>query len=106
MVSARAEQFRHALFKNGVADWEPFLRDLHGAALQSLLVKLVVLDLGFKWGKGEKPTIEEYLSMFSELAGDYHLLAAIILEEYRCRRKAGEPPNTKQYRDRFHVPVS
>jgi serine/threonine protein kinase len=101
MVSARAEQFRHALLKGGVTDWEPFLHDLHGASRHSLLVGLIVLDLGFHWGRGEKPKVEDYLARFPELLADKNSLAAIILEEYRCRNKAGERLEPAQYRDRF-----
>jgi serine/threonine protein kinase len=101
MVTVRAEQFKHALIKDGVTDWEPFLRDMHGAARLSLLVGLIVLDLGFKWGKGEKPKVEEYIARFPELNSDNNLLAAIIIEEYRCRHKAGERTDAEQYRERF-----
>ena len=100
-VTARAEQFRHALIKGGVTDWEPFLVGLQGQGRVALLVGLVVLDIGFNWGKGERPTVEDYIKRFPELAPAHTLLAAIILEEFRCRRKAGETATAADYKTRF-----
>ena len=101
VVTARAEQFRQALIKGGVTDWEPFLAGLEGQGRLSLLVGLIVLDLGFHWGKGERPTAEGYLERFPELAPAHNLLAAIVLEEFRCRRKAGERATAADYKERF-----
>src|SRR5262249_50850109 len=67
VVTARAEQFRHALVKGGVTDWEPFLTGLEGVARSSLLVGLIVLDLGYRWGKSERPSVEDYVARFPEL---------------------------------------
>jgi serine/threonine protein kinase len=101
VVTARADQFRHALIKGGVTDWEPFLKGVSGPARQSLLVGLIVLDLGHRWGAGERPVVEDYVARYPELGGASNSLAALVIEEFRCRRRAGDASDTTQYRDRF-----
>ncbi|MBN9121095.1 MAG: serine/threonine-protein kinase, partial [Planctomycetes bacterium] len=101
VVTARAEQFRHALGAGGVTDWEPFLAGLAGPLRPALLAELVALDLRHRWGKGECPALEEYLARFPELGPLDDLPGALILEEYRCRVRAGGSVSVEQYRDRF-----
>ncbi|MBM3983333.1 MAG: hypothetical protein FJ304_24290 [Planctomycetes bacterium] len=101
VVTARADQFRHALGKGGVTDWEPFLKGVSGPARQSLLVGLIVIDLGHRWSAGERPVVEDYVARYPELGGADNSLAALVIEEFRCRRRAGDTSDTTQYRDRF-----
>ena len=101
VVTARADQFRHALIKGGVTDWEPFLGGVTGPARLSLLVGLIVIDLGHRWNAGERPTVEDYVTRFPELGSAEPSLAALVIEEFRCRRRAGDRSDTTQYRDRF-----
>jgi serine/threonine protein kinase len=101
VVTARAEQFQHALIQGGVTDWERFLAGLDGLARLSLLTELVRFDLNYRWGKGERPKLEEYLARFPELGPLDNVPAALILTEHRCRVKAGEAPDIFEYRDRF-----
>src|SRR5262245_43484910 len=103
VVTARADRFRHALGAGGVIDWEQFLAGLDGPARSSLLTELVVFDLHHRWGKGERPKLEDYLARFPELGPLDKVPGALILEEHRCRVKAGEQVNTDEYRDRFPV---
>lgn len=101
VVTARADQFRHALVKGGVGDWEPFLKGVTGPARLSLLVGLIVIDLGHRWGTGERPTVEDYVARYPELRDSEPSLAALVIEEFRCRRQVGDPSDTTQYRERF-----
>lgn len=103
LLSARADQFFGALNRNDVDDWEPFLDGLSGATRIAVLTELVIIDLGFRWGKGEKPTVELYVDRFPELGPLDRVPAALIREEHRCRAKAGDPVRAQEYRDRFPV---
>jgi serine/threonine protein kinase len=101
VVTARADQFRRALVAGGVTDWDPFLAGLDGAPRLSLLVALIVLDLGYRWGKGERPAVEDYVRRFPDLGPANTFLSAVVIEEFRCRRRAGEAADTNWYRERF-----
>src|SRR5262245_30423847 len=99
-ITARADQFRHALARGPVTQWEPFLAGVSGSARRALLVELVLLDLRYSWTRGDRPIVEDYLRRFPELGPADRIPGAIILEEYRCRVKAGEPTGFTHYRDR------
>jgi hypothetical protein len=101
VVTERAEQFRHALVEGGVTDWELFLTGLEAPARRALLTELACFDLTHRWGKGERPKVEEYLTRFPELGPDDDIPPEIFVEEYRCRLQAGEDVAAADYRDRF-----
>ncbi|MBP3955833.1 protein kinase [Gemmata sp. G18] len=100
-VTARSEEFQRALGRGGVTDWEPFLAGLIGDARRLLLTDLVARDLGHRWERGEQPKIEDYLARYPELGPADRVSAALILEEFRCRVRAGARPPATEYRDRF-----
>ncbi|AMV24829.1 Serine/threonine-protein kinase PrkC [Gemmata sp. SH-PL17] len=102
-ITARSEEFQRALGREEAADWEPFLAGLVGDARRLLLTDLVTRDLGHRWAKGEQPKIEEYLARYPELGPADQVPAALILEEFRCRIRAGFVPAPTEYRDRFPV---
>jgi serine/threonine protein kinase len=101
VVTARTDQFRHALIKGGVTDWEPFLEGLTGPGRRSLLTELVAVELNYRWGRGERPTVEEYLTRFPELGPAESVPPELVLEEHQCRLRAGELASGAEYRDRF-----
>jgi serine/threonine protein kinase len=103
VLSVRADQFFAALTRGEAADWEPFLVGLTGRLRVAVLTELVVIDLAHRWGKGERPVVEEYVERFPEIGPADRVPPALILEEYRCRVKAGEAAPTESYRRRFPV---
>jgi hypothetical protein len=100
-VTARADQFRHALIREGVTDWAPFLAGMTGPARRALLTELAVLELHYRWGKGERPRVEDYLTRFPELGPLENVPVQLVVEEYRCRIRAGEPTTADDFRGRF-----
>ncbi|QEG30069.1 Serine/threonine-protein kinase PknF [Gemmata obscuriglobus] len=100
-LTARADRFQHALVNGGVTDFAEFLDGLVGGERLKLLTELVARELRHRWAGGERPRIEEYLARFPELAPGGAAPPALIIEEYRCRIQAGEPPDPLQFRDRF-----
>jgi serine/threonine protein kinase len=101
VVTARAEEFQRALTLNSVTDWEPFLRGLVGKPRLLLLANFVTRDLGHRWANGERPTIEHYIRRYPEIAEHEQLLRGIVIEDYRCRNRAGEVIDLSHYRERF-----
>lgn len=102
-LSARADQFYHALTRGPVSDWDHFLDGLPVRVRLAVLTELVLIDLGHRWGRGERPVIEDYIARFPELGPRGAVPAKLILEEHRCRVRAGEPHSPRQYQDRFPV---
>lgn len=100
-LAARAEEFQTALVRGGARDWEPFLAGFSGDARLMLLANFVARDLSHRWAGGERPRLEDYLARYPELGPRDKLPPALILEEHRCRLRAGEPVDVEQYRDRF-----
>src|SRR5262249_9862727 len=105
-LSARADQFFAALTRGQADDWSPYLSGLSGEFRLAVLIELVLIDLGYRWGKGERPTIEQYVARFPELGPAHKVPAKLIVEEYRCRLRAGMPADIDNYRSRFPVQFS
>src|SRR4051812_13990778 len=100
LLSARADQFFGALSRGQADDWEPFLAGLSADTRRAVLTELVIIDLGHRWSKGERPRVERYVDRFPELGPLDRVPSALIREEHRCRVKAGEAVDVKEYRDR------
>jgi serine/threonine protein kinase len=100
-LSVRADQFHEALARGSVSDWEVYLAGLSARARPAVLAELVIIDLGHRWGRGERLTVEDYLRRFPDLGPAEKVPPKVILEELRCRLKAGERPDPAFYRDRF-----
>ncbi|HEX4612571.1 MAG TPA: protein kinase, partial [Urbifossiella sp.] len=99
--AVRADEFRAALARDGVADWEPFLTELTGPARAAVLTEFVAIDLDYRWIRGERVRLESYLERFPEIGPLDLLPVALIREEVRCRVQAGERPNPDDYHARF-----
>jgi len=102
-LSARADEFHEALVRGGIADWDKFLSGLPDHIRPAVLTELVIIDLGYRWGHGESPKIEDYIEKFPEFGPAARVPAAVILEEHRSRIKAGDRPEPESYRVRFPV---
>src|SRR5215218_7686488 len=90
LVSAAADQFRNALAGGLVTDWEPYLAGATPQVRRSVLTELIVIELGHRWERGERATVEEYVARYPELAADGQIPAVLVVEEHKCRVRAGE----------------
>src|SRR5262249_27386565 len=100
-LSARADEFHEALLRGAASDWRPVGAGLPERLRPAVLTELVILDLIHRWAQGERPEVEEYVRRFPELGPLDRLPAAVIVEECRCRVKAGERCDAGAYRERF-----
>ena len=100
-LSARADEFHEALRRGAGSDWKPFLADLPERMRRPVLIELVIIDLIHRWENRERPEVEDYLAKFPELGPRDQVPGHIIVEECRCRAKAGEQYSVERYRDRF-----
>ena len=101
LLFARTEEFQKALARDAATNWEPFLAGFAGDARLMLLANFVARDLSHRWSKGERPAIEDYLARYPELGPGEKVPPALILEEHRCRVRAGESLESGRYRERF-----
>jgi serine/threonine protein kinase len=102
-LSMRADEFHAELMRGKGADWEPFLKGLPERVRLAVLNELVIIDMIHRWEHKDQPTIEDYVTRFPEYGPIARVPTEAILEEYRCRRKAGEKYDVAQYRNRFPV---
>ncbi|HEV3440761.1 MAG TPA: bifunctional serine/threonine-protein kinase/formylglycine-generating enzyme family protein [Gemmata sp.] len=102
-LSVRADEFHAALVRGAGSNWEPFLSGLQEQARVAVLTELVIIDLIYRWERKERPEIEEYVARFPELGPMDRVPSAVIIEEYRCRRKAGERYDVARYKSRFPI---
>ncbi len=101
-LSVRADQFHEALARGTVNDWGPYLAGLEEDRLRpAVLAELVILDLIHRWEHGQKPRVEDYIVRFPEFGPADRVPPQVIVEEYRCRLKAGELSDLAEYQRRF-----
>jgi hypothetical protein len=100
-LSARADSFHAALVRGEVGDWRHYLDGVSDRVRAALLPELVIIDLVRRWDRGERPEVEEYVRRFPDFGPADRVPAAVILEECRCRVKAGEVLDTAAYQSRF-----
>jgi hypothetical protein len=101
LLSARADEFHAALANGAVTDWERYVAGVPERVRRAVLAELVIIDLGFRWPRGERPRVEDYVARFPELGPVDRVPAAVVLEEHRCRMKAGEAADPDAFRARF-----
>jgi len=101
-LSVRADQFHEALARGTVNDWGPYLAGLEEQRLRpAVLAELVILDLIHRWEHGQRPHVEDYIARFPEFGPADRVPPQVIVEEWRCRLKAGELPDPAEYQRRF-----
>src|SRR6059036_1523051 len=100
---ALIEAFETAYLADAGADLAAFLPPPGHPHRLSVLEELVRIDLEHHWAGGLPRWIEEYRPHFPELFADPRALAAIAVEEYRLRRRAGQAPVLDEYRRRLGV---
>jgi serine/threonine protein kinase len=103
LLDAAADDFHAALSRGPVSDWEPHLSRLHDRLRSSALVEFAIIELGHRWKKGERPTVEDYVGRFPDLGPRDRVSGQLIAEEYLQRLAAGEAKDVTQYERRFPV---
>jgi serine/threonine protein kinase len=102
VLSARADEFYQAVTAGGdTADWDRFLAGLSPNLRRAVLHELVIIDLARRWERGDRPVVEEYVHRFPEIGPVGEVVPALILEEHRCRLRAGQKTDPDQFRNRF-----
>src|SRR5947207_806923 len=94
LLSVRADEFYQAVTTGGdPGDWDRFLAGLTPGLRLAVLHELIIIDLARRWERGDRPVVEEYVRRFPEIGPVEELAPALILEEHRCRLRAGEKPD-------------
>ncbi len=101
LLSARADEFYAALVRDTAGDWGAFLNGIPQSLRPAILTELIIIDMAHRWKQGEQPKVEDYLRRFPELGTIDQVHPAVILEEHRCRMKAGERPDPEGFKARF-----
>lgn len=101
LLSARADEFHAALANGAVTDWDKYLAGVPERVRRAVLAELIIIDLGHRWPRGERPRIEDYIARFPEFGPAERVPSAVVLEEHKCRVKAGEAADPEGFRARF-----
>jgi serine/threonine protein kinase len=96
-----ADAFHAARQKGSVADWTIYLAAVPEPLRREALAELVIIDLEYRWRDGENPCIEDYLHRFPLLGPLEAVPDQLIIEEYRCRREAGQAITLQEIARRF-----
>jgi hypothetical protein len=119
-VELLLEQFDIAWIAGAVPSIREFLPPC-GPADQLVLEELIMIDLEYRWQQGRPleadypheasgvapnessrgPLLEDYVRFFPELGPAGGLSLALICEEYWARHRWGDPPEIKEYAQRF-----
>ncbi len=97
------EAFEAAQQRDGRADLARFLPAPSHPEYRDILRELVRVDLDYGWSRGRPTPLEEYGRRFPELLRDPDTLRAVVWEEYRQRRLAGDEPDAEDYVRRFGI---
>ncbi|GIW84775.1 MAG: hypothetical protein KatS3mg107_0435 [Gemmataceae bacterium] len=100
-ISMAADAFHAARQKGSVADWTIYLAAVPEHLRREALVELVIIDLEYRWREGENPCIEDYIHRFPLLGPLENIPDQLIIEEYRCRRQAGQTIPLQEIERRF-----
>lgn len=96
-----AEQFEAAWKSDREPHIAEFLRECSGARRTNLVRELVHVDLKFRWGKGEQPPVEAYLSEWPELGASDSLFYELLRYECALKQKYGGKPVLHDLCNRF-----
>jgi tetratricopeptide (TPR) repeat protein len=96
------ERFEQAWQDKGDAHIEDFLPLETAGDQQALLWELIKVDLEYRWERGQRVRVEEYLARFPQLAAiGSEALAELIAEESRVREFLGCPATAEEMAERF-----
>lgn len=97
------EAFESAFAADAAADLANFLPQTDHPLRLPVLEELVRIDLEHHWRRGEPRWLEDYFHRFPELYETSAAIRTLAFEEYRLRRRAGEPVLADEYRARFGI---
>lgn len=100
-ISLVADAFYAARQRGPVTDWSAFLQAVPLTDRRQALVELIIIDLQHRWQSEEQPVIEEYVARFPELGPLEAIPDVLIVEEYRCRLRAGQGNDLERIAQRF-----
>ena len=96
-----AEQFEHACRDRADVKLADFLPPPDDRLHRAILEELVITDLEMRRGRGQAVCLDYYLKEYPALGDTQHLPARLIYEEYRVRRRFGEPLILEDYRQHY-----
>jgi serine/threonine protein kinase len=96
-----AARFHGAWQGEGSPELTKFLLPANDPLQVQCLQELVRIDLKFRWERGQKPLLEEYVQRFPSLGAKETLPTELIYEEYKARRLHGDGPTIDSYIGRF-----
>src|SRR5205823_618138 len=97
------EVFEAARRHHAAADLGPFLPPPGHPLYLPVLRELVRVDLDYGWAGGAPTPLAEYRRRFPALFADAATARAVVWEDYRQRRLAGEEPDPADYRREYGV---
>jgi serine/threonine protein kinase/Flp pilus assembly protein TadD len=97
------EAFEAARRQPGRVDLADFLPPPADPLFLPVLRELVCVDLDYGWDRDEPTPLEEYRKQYPALFADPAGVRAVVWEDYRQRRLAGEEPDPEDYRRKFGV---
>lgn len=100
------DAFESIYYRDGSVKLEDHLPSHDHPLYLQILKEMVCVDLEFAWERGETATTGDYLDRFPELRNDAYLLAAVVQEELRQRREAGENPKPADFERLYNVDLS
>ena len=95
------ECFELAWREKGEPRIEDFLPAEETAQRTPLLAELIKIDLEYRWDRGGRPKVEEYLERFGELTNSQAVVEELIHEEIQVRSHHGCGPSAEELRERF-----
>jgi eukaryotic-like serine/threonine-protein kinase len=89
--------YEQAYMRDHRANFADFLPPPDHPLYAAVLSELVRVDLEYGWERGRPTSLRHYLERYPDLERDQDVLRAIVFEEFRLRRQAGEQPCAREY---------
>jgi serine/threonine protein kinase/tetratricopeptide (TPR) repeat protein len=102
-LAHRVEEFEAALAADPAADPGHYLPPPAHPLFAPVLGELVRVHLEHGWTRGAPTRLAAYTARFPALLEHPDLLRAVAFEEYRQRRRAGDPADPAEYRATYAV---
>jgi serine/threonine protein kinase len=95
-----SQQFRELWAQGPQPDVRRFLADA-GDLRAAQVGEVLRIDQRERWGRGERPRLDEYLQLCPALRTDPAQLLEMIRQEFALRRQHGESPQPAEYIQQF-----
>lgn len=97
------ERFESAYAADASVDLAAFVPPERHPFRLAVLEELVRIDLENRWLRGQPRWLEDYLLRFPELFEISSAVRTLAFEEFRLRRRLGQPVDAEEYRRRFGI---